>query len=289
MGHGAMLAFSAFVAGSFSLGAQVANDISPVALNAVRFWLAAAVVMGFLAVRGVSFAPLRVAPWRYGVLGGLFAMYFVLMLEGLKTAAPVSTAAVFTLMPLLTAGVSWLLLRQVLTPRMAIALALGGAGALWVIFRADLAAFLAFQIGKGEAIYFVGCIAHAFYIPLVRVLARGESTGLSTLGTLIAGGVVLTLLGANILWQTEWTSLSLKVWLVIGYVGIVASAISVALLQFASMRLPGAKVMAYTYLTPVWVIVWEVAQGRPAPSPILLVGVGAALLALGLLMKSEAR
>jgi hypothetical protein len=32
-----MLAFSALIAGSFSLGGQIANDIDPAALNAVRF------------------------------------------------------------------------------------------------------------------------------------------------------------------------------------------------------------------------------------------------------------
>jgi hypothetical protein len=30
------------------------------------------------------------APWRYLVLAGLFAVYFVLMFEGLKTAPAVS-------------------------------------------------------------------------------------------------------------------------------------------------------------------------------------------------------
>ena len=39
-GHLAMLAFSAMVAGSFSLGAMMANDIDPVVFNAARFWLA---------------------------------------------------------------------------------------------------------------------------------------------------------------------------------------------------------------------------------------------------------
>ena len=86
------------------------------------------------------------------------------MFEGLKTAQPVSAAAVFTLVPLMAAGFAWVLLRQVLTPRMALALSIGGCGALWVIFKADLAAFLAFDVGRGEAIYFIGCVSHAIYI-----------------------------------------------------------------------------------------------------------------------------
>jgi hypothetical protein len=47
-----MLLFSALVAGSFSLGGQIANEIAPTALNAVRFGVSAAVVGGVIALRG---------------------------------------------------------------------------------------------------------------------------------------------------------------------------------------------------------------------------------------------
>ena len=40
VGHLAMLCFSVLVAGSFALGVLAANDIAPMALNAVRFWIA---------------------------------------------------------------------------------------------------------------------------------------------------------------------------------------------------------------------------------------------------------
>ena len=96
------------------------------------------------------------------------------MFEGLKTAPAVSAAAVFTLTPILTAVFGYLLLRQITTVWMAAALAIGAAGALWVIFRADLQALRVFAIGRGEAIYFVGVIAHAIYTPMVRKLNRGE-------------------------------------------------------------------------------------------------------------------
>ena len=46
LGHLAMLGFSALVAGSFSLGAMVANDIAPEAITALRFCLGAALVGG---------------------------------------------------------------------------------------------------------------------------------------------------------------------------------------------------------------------------------------------------
>lgn len=280
-----MLAFSALVAGSFSLGSRVANDIDPLALAAARFLLAALLIGMFAAprVRRVHAA----APWRYLALGGLLAAYFVLMFEGLKTAPPVSTAAVFTLTPIMAGGFGWLLLRQVTTPRMAAALTLGGAGALWVIFRGDLAALLAFDVGRGEAIYFAGCVAHAFYAPLVPRLNRGEPTLVFSFGALAAGTLGLAVVAGPAIASTDWLSLPPLVWIVAVYLAVFATAMSFLLLQFASMRLKAAKVMAYTYLTPSWVILWEIALGGGAPPATVLVGIGLTVGALLLLLKGD--
>lgn len=286
-GHLALLAFSLCIAGSFSLGGMVANRIDPLALTAMRFVLAA-VLMGAVALASgaARVADLR-APWRYPLLGGLFAIYFVLMFEGLKTARPVPAAAVFTLTPAITAGFAWVLLGQVMTLRMAAALVIGGAGAVWVIFRADLAALLAFDLGRGEAIYLVGCVAHALYTPLVRRLNRGEAPVVFTFGTLAAGAGLLVVLGWSRIAATDWAELPALVWIAVAYLTIFATAASFWLVQYAALRLPSAKVMAYTYLVPSWVILWEIALGNGVPAPVLLLGVAATFAALGMLLKNE--
>ncbi|MEL6913806.1 MAG: DMT family transporter [Pseudomonadota bacterium] len=286
-GHLAMLVFSALVAGSFALGAQAANLLDPAALNAVRFLIAAAVI-GVLGLATRAFKPGDgAAPWRYVVLGGLFSAYFFLMFEGLKTAPPVSAAAVFTLTPVMAAGFGWLLLRQRLTGRMALALALGASGALWVIFRADVASLLAFEIGLGEAIYLVGCLAHAAYAPMVAKLNRGEHPVAFSFGTLVAGAVLLGLFGAPAILAAEWSALAPIVWITIVYTAVAASAATFVLLQYASLRLPSAKVMAYTYLTPSWVILWQIALVGDVPAPLILVGVALTAAALLLLLRTE--
>lgn len=286
-GHLAMLLFSALVAGSFSLGSIVADQIAPAAINAARFAIAA-IVVGLMAVftTGLPLSAFRSA-WRYFVLGGLFATYFVLMFEGLKTAPPVSASAVFTLTPVLSAAFGWILLRQVTTGRMALALSVGALGALWVIFRADWQAFLSFGIGQGEIIYFWGCVAHAAYTPMVRKLNRGEPAVVFSFGMLVAGGLILTIYGWDDIRSTNWLSLPSIVWVALFYVAIFASAFTFVLLQFATLRLPSAKVMAYTYLTPSWVIVWEIFLGNGVPNALVLVGIGFTVLALWLLLKQE--
>ncbi len=288
-GHLAMLAFSALVAGSFSLGAMAAPFVDPAAITVLRFALAGALVGAAAVVSGKITRTAWRAPWRYVVLGALLGSYFVLMFWGLQTAAAVPTAAVFTLTPLMAAGFGWLLLGQITTGRMAVALAIGAVGALWVIFRGDLAAALRFDIGRGEMIFFVGCIAHAIYAPMVRKLNRGEPALVFTFGMLMAGFILLSLWGWRAVTVTDWAGLPGIVWICLLYVSVAASAMTFVLLQYATMRLPSAKVMAYTYLVPSWVILWEVALGRPAPPVIVLGGVTLTILALGLLLKDEQR
>ncbi len=285
-GHLAMLLFSALVGGSFALGSMVANDVAPAALNAARFAIASGIIGVAAMRRGIPVSALR-APWRYLVLGGLFAGYFVLMFEGLKTAPPVSTAAVFTLTPIMAAGFGWLLLRQVLTGRMAAALAIGGVGALWVIFRADLGALVALDIGRGEAIFLAGAALHALYTPMVRLLNRGEAPVVFTFGMLLAGLLVLTVYGWGGIRTTDWTGLPARVWVALLYLSIAASSMTFVLLQFATLHLPSSKVMAYTYLTPSWVILWEIALGHGAPRGLVLVGVGLTVVALVMLLKDD--
>ena len=280
-----MLAFSALVAGSFSLGALAAPFVDPGALSALRFLLAG-VLVGAVALMTTGLPRQAwVAPWRYLVLGGLLAAYFVLMFEGLKTARPVSAAAVFTLTPVMAAGFGWLLLRQKVTGRMALALVIGAAGAIWVIFRADMAALLAFHIGPGEAVYFWGCVAHAAYTPMVRRLNRGEPAVVFTFGMMVAGTLLLTLWSWPAIWATDWAALPAIVWITLAYIAVAASAMTFVLLQYATLRLPAAKVMAYTYLVPSWVILWEITLHGAVPPVLVLAGVAMTGLALAMLLK----
>ena len=286
-GHLAMLMFSLAVAGSFSLGSIVANEIHPVAITAARFIAAAVFLSLVVAVRVKVKREFFAAPWRYFALGSLMASYFILMFVALKTATAVSTSVVFAITPMMSAIFGWFLLRQVATARICLALAIGAAGAVWVIFRADLAAMLAFRIGVGEAIFVVGCAAHAFYTPLVRKLNRGEPLVIFVLGTVTAAAILLVVFGWKEVRSTDWAELRPVVWITIAYLTMIASVLTFFAVVYASMRLPSSKVMAYTYLTPSWVLLWEVALGHDLPRPAVLVGVLATVVALVILLRHD--
>lgn len=282
-----MLAFSALVAGSFSLGSLVAALVPPVALTAVRFALAAAVMAVLAATTtGIPRSAFR-APWRHLLLGGVFATYFTLMFEGLKTATPVATAAIFTLTPAISAAFGYLLLGQRAGARLLGALLIGAAGALWVVFRGDPAAMLRFSPGRGETIFLAGCVAHALYTPLVRLLHRGEGVFVFPAGTFLGGFLVLLLPGWRGIAATDWAALPPQFWAVLAYLAVVTSALALMLLQYAALRLPAAKVMAYTYLVPFWVILWDMGIGRAPPPLRVMAGVALTALALILLLRPD--
>ena len=286
-GHIAMLVFSVSIGGSFSLGSLAANEIHPITLTTLRFIGSAAIMGGAAAAAGLLKWEHASAPWRYVLTGALMGSYFVLMFEGLKTASAVSTSAVFTLTPIMSGVFGWIILRQVTTRRMALALSVGAAGALWVIFRADLTALLTFSVGRGEMIFFVGCIAHALYIPLVRLLNRGESPIVFVFGMCTAGSLVLAVVGWNAIVSTAWSELPPIVWITLAYLTVIATSLSFLAVNYASLRLPSAKVMAYTYLTPTWVILWEGALGHGFPRLAILAGILATIGALLLLLRNE--
>lgn len=284
-GHLAMLAFSVLVAGAFPLGVRIANLLDPLVLTAARFALAAVVVGAFVGAGPHLKRSDFTALWRYLAMGGIFSIYFVLMFEALKTASALSTAAIFTLTPIMSAGFGWLLLRQVTTKWMALALAVGAIGAVWVVFRGNFGALRRFEVGPGELIFFIGCFAHAFYTPLVRKLNRGEHPVVFTLGTIIAGSIILTVLSGPALVTTPWPNLPAIFWAGLVYLAICSTALSFFMVQYATLHLPSAKVMAYTYLTPSWVILWELALGSALPSIMVLAGVAVTIVALVMLLQ----
>ncbi len=286
-GHLAMLCFAACISVSFSLGGLAAPHIAPEALNVARFSIALCVLAALAtAGPGLNRTQLR-APWRYLLLGGALAIYFVLMFVALRIASPVSTGAVFTLTPAIAAVFGWILLRQQTGPRTALALAIGGMGALWVIFRGDWDAIRELRIGRGEAIFFFGCAAHALYTPLVRLLKRDEPVIAFSFWTTSGSFVVILgyALWTGALGRTDWMALPGIVWGAILYLSVMATAVTFFLLQFAAMRLPASKVMAYGYVTPSFIILWEGLLGHGWPSAATLAGVAVTVAAMLMLLK----
>lgn len=284
-GHLAMLLFAVLIAGSFSFGGLAARYMEAEPLMLWRYILTV-VVMAALAF-GAFKVPtaLPKQAWRFLLLGGLIAIYMLTMFMALEFTSPVATGAVFTLMPLLSAGFALPILGQRTRPGVLAGLVIAAAGAVWVIFRGDIAAILAFDVGAGEMIFFVGVVCHALYVPLIRRFDRGEPA--VGFGFWVTVGATLWLVPPGIrgLVETDFSALPLAVYAAVTYLAVVTTAGTFLLLQYASMRLPASKLLGYGYLTPSFIILLEGMLGHgwasmPVLAGALVTACGLALMAL---------
>jgi len=281
-GHLAMIIFAALIAGSFSLGRLALPYVDPAPLNAARYLIAVAILGGYTFGLRRHKLVWPVASWRYAILGGLMAFYFVSMFVALTMTSPISTSAVFTLTPLMTAVFGLLIVGQTFGLLVVLSLIIAAAGSIWVVFGGDIDALLGFKIGQGEMIFFAGCVAHAIFAPLLRKFNRGETQAYATFFILFGTGAWITLYGLPGILSTNWLALPLLVWAVIGYLAIFTGVVTFMLLQYASLRLPSAKVLSYGYLVPSFVIIYEGLSGNGWVTAS--VAAGALVTALGLVV-----
>ncbi len=282
-----MLGFSLLATGSYVLGHMQADAIAPSVLMALRFWIATITLAVVATCLGQGIKPALRRAHVFMPIGALMAVYFITMFKSLALTSAVSASAVFTLTPLMTAALGWVLAGQRTGLWTLSALLIGGAGAVWVIFDADVMAIKRFELGKGEAIFLIGVTAHAFYPPLLKRWSKGESPLQSAIGSCLGGAVVSTFWGVPEILKMSATDLTISVWALILYLAVLATAATFFLMQFAIQRISGAKVMAYTYAIPCWVVlIGLIFQGQTLQGPIWF-GIGAAGLALLMLLRAE--
>jgi drug/metabolite transporter (DMT)-like permease len=283
LAHGAMVLFIALVATSFSVGGLIARDMAPEALTFLRFLIAAAIFLAIVAARGELAVPGVASAARYGFLGMLLSVFFVTMFEGLRLTDPVSAGAVSTLIPAISALIAWPVNGQAIGTRVWIGLIVGCAGAVWVVFDADVQRLTGFNIGKGEAIFLVGCVSYAAYSPFVKRLHRGESLAELTLAAIVAAAIVTGIYGWKPILTADWIGVSPRVYLGVAYLAVFTTAITFFLIKFASLRLPSSKVMAYAYLGPAFIALYEGFLGHGWPAPPVLAGIAVTAAAVAVI------
>lgn len=267
-----MMAYALLVSTSFPVGSFATRFVDPVVVTLLRFVIATLLFGVLLARRGqLRMVGLRDL-LRYATVSATIVIFFVLMFESLRYTDPISTGALFTVVPLLSAGTSFFILRK-RTPGLELAyLILGAAGAAWVVFDGQLSVLLSLTLDRGEWTFLLATLSYAAYVPLIKRLHRGEPALVMTFWTLATGTLLLAVLGAP-RWATVSWSAPPSAYGFIVYLAIFPTAITFAIAQYAGTRLAPTRVMAYTYLTPSFVVLIEALRGHGWPSWSVSAGV----------------
>jgi len=284
--HLLMFLCAVLVSGSFPVGAAISRDLDPAVLTLIRFALASVVfapLIWFRYTLVVSFGALA----RYSLISASLVIFFWCMFLSLRYTTALNTSAIFTLVPGLAGIYAMVLNRERLGRARLIALFLGIAGALWIIFRGDAGLLVEFSWNKGDLIFGVGCLFLGLYTPLVRLFYRGEPMLQMAFWIMVTGTFWLLLLAGPKLIYVSWPDVSLRVWVGIGYLAVFSTVVTFFFTQYAILFLGPTRVAAYSYLYPGLVLVLDLLFGGAWPGVKILPGIVIVLVAMIVVQQME--
>lgn len=205
------------------------------------------------------------------------------MFIALRHTSTISTSAIFALMPFSTLILDSLFFNKKSKTLIWLALGLSSFGALFIVFDGSIHNALNFKLDYGELIFLIGTIVYSTYALFQPRLNNGENLLITTFGVLTAGTVILGL--TLVIQDKNFTPDTIPIGLIflVIYLAIFASIGTILCLNYASNKIPGTNVMAYSLLIPFWVLLVEsfAKDGlAPAYTYIGIVPIGLGLLIL---------
>ena len=277
--HGLLLLVSAIWGGHFVALRYLLQELAPGGVMLVRGLLASAFYVVFLLLSRRQLPAIERADWPRLVLVGFLgiAVMGLGMVYAQRFISAGVSSLIVTLNPIFTALLAYLLLGQALTRRQAGGVALAMAGLLVVmLFGAPGARF---SVANVLGVLLMACapLTWAFYTVLSKpLLGRYPSAFVAAYGTML-GTVFLLPLATPGFWRAV-VALSPRGWLSAGFSGVLAMAVSY-LIWYRGLRvLQPTQVAVYTYLVPVFGVLFAALLLGESLTPFTLLG-GATILA----------
>ena len=275
--HGLMTFAFLLVATSFIVMGEIAREMDASVLTLMRFGVAAILLYPIVIFRRLQMPALN-ALSKYAVLGLLQAIYFNALFEALRYTTSVNVATLFSAVPFVSAALAFIFLRERLNLRIISALVSSFVGAIWVIMEGNIDNLLNMRFNKGDAIFLISVLAFGLYTPMINRFYGGEPMLLMTFWTIVTGFVWL-LLFANIqIIDVAWSSVPTYVYLGICYLAVFTTIVTFFITQFCSIIIGPTKMIAYTYLTPSFVLLMSWIIGQRQISNYILIGVALTLV-----------
>ncbi|MDO6564401.1 DMT family transporter [Amphritea sp. 1_MG-2023] len=283
--HLLMLLMVALIASSFPVGALITTALPPAVMMFMRFLLAAIMFAPYVFIKNGWHLPNAKQLMGYAILSIPLVVFFWCMFAALRYTSALNTGAIYTMMPAMTACYVFMINREKTSKRRAFGLLLGTLGALWIIVRGDINSLLQLQLNRGDLLFILGCLFMAAYNPLIRKFYADEPMEVMTFWVITIGSFWLLLLSLPSLNGIAWHAVDLKVYLGILYLAIFTTLISFFLLQLGTLILGATQVAAYSFLTPMFVLILNILIGAMSLQWSLLPGIILVIIAMLLVQK----
>jgi len=273
---------------SFVATKAALRDLSPVTLIFSRFALGTAVLFLILRFRGDQLVPPRQA-WPALVLMGFVGVFVHQMLQanGLALTTAVRTGWLIGLIPIWSAVLSAVVLRETFGPRKVFGLFVGLVGAVLVITRGDISAQdLALPATRGDLLILASTVNWAIYTILGRDTLKRLGSSRATAAMMLMGWAMLIPFFVKDAGWKEYSAVSHTTMVAVIFLGIGCSGLGYLFWYAALERIETSKVAAFLYLEPLVTLGAAVTLlGEPIAASTLI---GGGLVLLGVFIVQRA-
>ena len=269
---------------NFSVAKVALQELSPLAFNALRFPLAAALLYVIMRSRGAIPLPTRAELPRVlalGLLGNLlYQMFFIFGLDRTRAG---NASLLLATTPIITALLSAGLGHERVKPRVWAGVIATFGGILLVVLGGRAAAETGQSTLVGDLIMFGASIAWACYTVGSRPLVDRYGALPITAWTLWIGAAGIVVAGLNATVHTAWSAVSPLTWAAVVYAGVLSIGVAYIIWYYGVEKLGNTRTSAYSNLTPVialavaWLWLGEVpTAAQVAGMVVILSGVSVA-------------
>lgn len=250
-----LAAFAAIVLWGISFVATKAalRELPPLPLVVLRTAMGAALLTGMLAARRRPLLPPR-AEWRWLALMGFVGIFFhqLLQAEGLKYTSATSTGWLIGLIPIWSAALAAIFLRERFGRWKLTGLLVGFAGALIVVTRGrPFGELLGVPSTRGDALILASTLNWAAYTVLGHGTLRRLGALRATAGAMSLGWLMMLPLFAAGRGWAHYAELSPGGWGAVLFLGLGSSGLGYLFWYGALERIEATRVAAFLYVEPL--------------------------------------
>ena len=259
----ACLALSMSLVGSYVALSKPLVAALPVMLLAwLRFGIGGAAMLHWLR-KPATEPPLSAATQRLVFLESLLGnfLFSICMLYGVSMTSAVSAGVIMASIPAAVAVLSWLFLRERITPRVACAIVFGALGiAILALSKDELPAQSASGLQAdlalnsqwlGNALVFAAVLCEAAYAVIGKKLTDSLSPKRITALINLWGFALMTPMGAYAAWSFHFASVGAGSWTLLVFYALAASVWTVWLWMTGLKTVPAAQAGVFTVMLPV--------------------------------------
>jgi len=212
-------------------------------------------------------------------------MYFVCLFESLTITTVLNTGTLFTVVPFVTALISFVFLKDKISTQKAIVYVVGAMGTIWVVFQGNIDLLLSFSLNNGDLLFLLGAISMCCYAVAMKYLYKDDEM-IVLVFSILLGGVFWSSLILLVKDQPlQWNLIEGSVTYNMLYLAIAATLITTYLSQKATICLGPNKVISYFYLNPAFVAILLYVMNDEKIEMIIIPGILLSIIATILLQR----